>query len=852
MNGSFTSAAPPSGPFRSVDRCAANHALRSFSLVRWRHPLGLLAALASAGMACAHLFPLEPHVARPLGAVAAEDTAGGPGPVQAGMGQVFPTEPREDSEDAALLPGAPAPDDADSEAASAGAAEQPSWALAARSTPPGQTWQDAANAGDWPSVAQLIDALPDTERGTPGVRYARAVAARELGQYDVALAALANLESELPLLHEEIKSTRAHCQLEIGPYEEAYQYFTREQSPENLILAAQACLNGTDFARAQQTIDRAFQKIKKQGDSRRGRRNEIAARSLRARIASAGGKEKLAARDYLWLATEAPTDAAARGAAEAYERASGKKLTKPQRLARLQSFGREGMLEQALAEERRLAEAPGATPDSVEITAALAWAHYYSRRDYARAAELFQKAAEQSRDNRARHLFFAARARSRANQDDQAIADYQRLLAQYPSSGYTEQTYYRIAHLLYGLGRWEKAEKAYSEYLDRFAKSGGGRYASASRYELAIARLGAKQRTEEAASTLGQLARRERRAERRAVLMHLEGVALELTQEPKKVEEAIARYQAVIDSLPLSFAAMASAARLRALGIADAHRARLDGELGAVPLANAMRLELPEKARFLAAIGLHTDAERALFDQRAEIRRRYAEDDARALCALYGSLDRGYRSYALADRLLRSENLGRPPSAENLWAWRCAYPKPYREVVDAVEARYGLPPHLVHAVMRQESGFRPNVVSPAGAVGLMQLMPYTARRAAEEITEQPGAPWVPDPNRVTNILNNVELGGYYLSKLLGMLRGQLPAVVAAYNAGPKAVSRWLAGGEDLPVDVWVARIPYTETRDYVAIVLGNWLAYRYLDTPSELPELSLAMIPGTRATPDAY
>jgi soluble lytic murein transglycosylase len=102
------------------------------------------------------------------------------------------------------------------------------------------------------------------------------------------------------------------------------------------------------------------------------------------------------------------------------------------------------------------------------------------------------------------------------------------------------------------------------------------------------------------------------------------------------------------------------------------------------------------------------------------------------------------------------------------------------------------------------------------------------------------------------VLNNVELGGFYLGKLLDMLKGQLPVAIAAYNAGPIVVSRWLEGGEDLPADVWVARIPYAETRDYVSRVLGNLIAYRYLDSPKDLPELKLALIPGTRATPDAY
>lgn len=726
--------------------------------------------------------------------------------------------------------------------------------LAARSIAPGRTWQSAVNTADWPAVAQLIDALPEAERGEPGTRYARAVAARELGQCSDALRALSGLESELPLLHEEIKSARAHCQLVVGPYEEAFQYFTREQSPENLVLAARTALNGADLPRAQQTIEKAFVKIKKQGrESKRGQRNEIAARALRARIAEARSDNKAAARDWLWLATQAPTDAASSDADDAYERLGSARLNTAQRLERLRAYSREGQLEHALREHARLLTAPGTQPHAVEVTSALAWAYYHSRKDYLKAAELFRQAAELSGETRVKYTFYTARALSRANLDDQAIQLYEDLVRRYPGSGYTEQAYFFIARLHYGLGRWEKAERAYTDYLDRYARNGGGKYAGSSRYELAISRLGAKQRTDEAAATLGELARKTRQPDRRAMLSHLEAVALETTQEPKKMIDAIQRYGAIINEQPLSFAAMASSARLRRLGRPEAHRNRLPP----TPFRNDLPFdtfpaELPEKAKFLAEIGLHTDAERALFDERKEVRRRYSEREGQVLCEMYGSLDRGFRRFSLAYGLLRSDDLGSPPSADNLWAWRCAYPEPYRDIVSAVEERYRLPESLVHAVMRQESGFRPNVVSPAGAIGLMQLMPNTARRAAEEITEQPGAPWVPDPSQPTNVLNNVELGGFYLSKLLSMLGGQMPVAVAAYNAGPSAVSRWLEGGEDLPVDVWVARIPYTETRDYVSYVLGNYLAYRYLDNPRELPELKLALVPGTRAAADAY
>ena len=109
--------------------------------------------------------------------------------------------------------------------------------------------------------------------------------------------------------------------------------------------------------------------------------------------------------------------------------------------------------------------------------------------------------------------------------------------------------------------------------------------------------------------------------------------------------------------------------------------------------------------------------------ERNEVRRRYSDREPQTLCQMFGSLDRGYRSYAIADQWLKSDELRRPPSSETLWAWRCAYPRPYGSIVESVERRYQLPESLVYAVMRQESAFRPNVVSPAGAVGLMQVMP---------------------------------------------------------------------------------------------------------------------------------
>ncbi len=135
---------------------------------------------------------------------------------------------------------------------------------------------------------------------------------------------------------------------------------------------------------------------------------------------------------------------------------------------------------------------------------------------------------------------------------------------------------------------------------------------------------------------------------------------------------------------------------------------------------------------------------------------------------------------------------------------------------------------LVHAITRQESAFDEKARSSAGALGLMQLMPYTARQTARKLklaysksrlTSDPGY--------------NLRLGTAYLDQLLTKYGGSYILALAAYNAGPNAVARWLrANGDprDFETDPvrWIERIPYSETRDYVRRVLETTQVYRHL------------------------
>ncbi|MDF1719676.1 MAG: lytic transglycosylase domain-containing protein [Minwuia sp.] len=138
-------------------------------------------------------------------------------------------------------------------------------------------------------------------------------------------------------------------------------------------------------------------------------------------------------------------------------------------------------------------------------------------------------------------------------------------------------------------------------------------------------------------------------------------------------------------------------------------------------------------------------------------------------------------------------------------------------------------PALAHAIARQESAFNPTAISRVGARGLMQLMPATARQVAEEIVV------AYQPRRLTDDPRyNALLGSTYLAWQIQEFDGYLPMAIAAYNAGPHRVRRWIVAhgdprnGEVDPVD-WMERIPFSETRNYVQRVLEALQIYRLLN-----------------------
>jgi soluble lytic murein transglycosylase len=155
-------------------------------------------------------------------------------------------------------------------------------------------------------------------------------------------------------------------------------------------------------------------------------------------------------------------------------------------------------------------------------------------------------------------------------------------------------------------------------------------------------------------------------------------------------------------------------------------------------------------------------------------------------------------------------------------------------------------PALMHAVIRQESLFRQDAVSSAGARGLMQLMPGTAKEVSEDL----GIPYRQD-RLITDVNYNLRLGSTYVAQMVNRYDGSLPLALAAYNAGPGRASQWLRELGDprlarndrhyAMID-WIERIPIYETRNYVQRVLENTSVYRARinGEPAQLAQLAEA------------
>ena len=193
-----------------------------------------------------------------------------------------------------------------------------------------------------------------------------------------------------------------------------------------------------------------------------------------------------------------------------------------------------------------------------------------------------------------------------------------------------------------------------------------------------------------------------------------------------------------------------------------------------------------------------------------------------AMAQRTGAFDFGIRlSIRHAGQKLKQDKI--PRTAQ---VWNGAYPTGYISTIQQY-APTGLDPYLVAGLIREESLYDSRATSRVGALGLMQLMPTTASRVARRLGLTS-----PEKEALFDPRTNIQLGTTYVGQLLSQFNGNLVHAVAAYNAGPHVVRRWIAQDPQTEADEFVERISYRETRGYVKRVLGSYRVYRALAAQS--------------------
>lgn len=197
-----------------------------------------------------------------------------------------------------------------------------------------------------------------------------------------------------------------------------------------------------------------------------------------------------------------------------------------------------------------------------------------------------------------------------------------------------------------------------------------------------------------------------------------------------------------------------------------------------------------------------------------------------------GLIDEARREWANATRKFKTDLLKQATILSHDWGWHhnaistiaktphrqdydIRFPTPYRELVFNNADNHGVDPSLIFGVARRESAFRENARSSVGALGLMQLMPGTARLESKRLGRKR-----PSINEILVAETNIFLGSSYLNRMLERFGGNQALATAAYNAGPRRVDSWIPKGEPVSSDIWVDTLPFKETREYVRAVLA--------------------------------
>ncbi len=495
----------------------------------------------------------------------------------------------------------------------------------------------------------------------------------------------------------------------------------------------------------------------------------------------------------------------------------GAPLTGAERVARAEQLTAAHLWDQAVVE---LALVGDDAPDAVKTDRDywLGETLFDMRRRYGDAGALLLGVANKVGSHAVEAMFHGARALSRADHDDDAIAWYHKVVAAYPSTLYAAEAQFLSGWLEFNRGHYKEAIAPLEQSL---AKYPHGKWVDDSLWFLGMSHyfLGdlpaAKLRLEALAARTGAL-------EAGKARYWLGRIEQRLGDEAR----GVADYREVVTRYPFSWYALLSRARLaqmnRPIGPFGDQVAPKGPKLAAAVDESLANDDLIRRADELIAAGMGVDAGFELArDERGFLKR---HDHAAAFAMLldrYRKAGNYNRPWMLAVSYSGSA-LDGPPEADARRWWENAYPRAYRELIEKYQALGQNPEGYLYSIMRKESGFDPHDLSYADAQGLLQMIPPTTKRVATAL----GIPY--DAGKLYEPAYNIQTGSWYIGHLLAKFKHQIPIGAGSFNSGPKPVMKWLDQHRDKDIDELVELVPYTQTREYMKKVTENYARYRFL------------------------
>lgn len=442
---------------------------------------------------------------------------------------------------------------------------------------------------------------------------------------------------------------------------------------------------------------------------------------------------------------------------------------------------------------------------------------------YVAAAEMFNLPVHHSKSDEMaeKSLYWRTRTLYRAGWKTEALNSLVLLQKSYPQSNYLDRGVQIKGFILEEKGEIEPALAVYGEFPAKFPQS-SLRFAMMWHHGW----LHYKERTfQEAIQAWDQLLASNPPSPWTEKGLYWKGRAL---QELGKRDEATAVLRHLGQNYPASFyTQMASGRDSYAIG-GNNLRVLLEEQplvslsAPAPPPAGNDRLRL-DRGKLLIKLGLMSQAVEELeaFDEGG---RANPEGLRLEIARLYHEAGEYFRSATIVRRNFPLRpSAGAGGSSEKM-LYLLAYPLGHIPRVNQYAQAYQLDPALLSAVILEESRFNPQALSPAGARGLMQIMPMTGKKIAKTVK-------VPDyaDDLLYDPEMNIRLGSWYLASLMQEFGGREILALASYNAGPHVVREWVAQkGSNFREDDFVENIPYLETRNYVIRVITSARMYRSL------------------------